>query len=352
MLFIKKFGGSSLKSIQDIESIANKIKDEFVEKNKYLIVTSAIAGVTDKLIELSGQISNDYPRELDSLLPCGEIISTSLLTMALNKLNLKAISLNAYQIELATDENYGHAKILSVNKNIIDSYLQKYDILVICGFQGITKKCNFSTLGRNGSDITAVYLSTIYNVPCYLYKDTALSVIDPHFYQKVKRIPNISYDQMRIIIEAGSKIIPIEAIDLAKRQQIPIIIENINTKETSTINNILNNDIDVLGIIPFESYEITILHHLDNNIKIVEAINNLFEVDNLKINDFKIYFSTLDKNIEQKSKDLLKVYPSISLIVDDVILFKVVLNNGTNFIINPHNNLDKVLETIMELKLC
>lgn len=356
LIFIKKFGGSSLKNINDIEKVAKKIVKEMTLDNKYIIVVSAMADVTNQLLDLSNQLtpksSND---EIDSLLTTGEMISAPLLAIAIRNMGITSISLNAYQIELITDDNYGHASIISINKQKIDDYLNKNKVIVICGFQGITKDGHLTTLGRNGSDITAVYLATLFYTPCYLYKDTALSIIDPKLYPNSKTIPYLSYSQMENLIEYGFNVIPFEAIKKAKDNLIPICIQDINTTETTIIHSFASKTTLPLGIIPKYLNEMIIVNSPKENTPLIELIKKLYHIQSIekKVDKLSIIFD--DTNLTKIEKNLnliIDQFKDISITINQILLLHVIYPNGTVLMINPKNNMKEAIETLLELKIC
>ncbi|MDN5342678.1 MAG: aspartate kinase [Oceanotoga sp.] len=218
-IIVQKYGGSSVADSEKIKQIAKKIKEKIKENNKLIIVVSAMGKTTDNLLKLSKEISKKPNlRELDMLLTTGEQISASLLSIALNEIKIKAKSLNAYQAGIYTNNEYNHAKIEKFDTKNILNHLENYQVLVITGFQGINQNGDLTTLGRGGSDTSAVALASSLNAKCEIYSDyPGIYTIDPKLYPNAKKIKKVNYDEMLEMSRLGSKVLHYRSVEIAKK---------------------------------------------------------------------------------------------------------------------------------------
>jgi len=170
---VKKFGGTSVADKEKIFNVANRCIEDYKKGNKIVLVLSAMGKYTDELISLAKDINEVVPkREMDMLFTVGEQISVSLMAMAFDKLGIPAVSLNAFQVRMLTDSNYGDAKITKIETERIEKELSQNKIVIITGFQGVDKENNYTTLGRGGSDTTAVALAAALKADsCEIYTD-------------------------------------------------------------------------------------------------------------------------------------------------------------------------------------
>jgi len=173
MLMVKKFGGTSVADKEKIFNVANRCIEDYKKGNKIVVVLSAMGKHTDELISLANEISINVPkREMDMLFTVGEQITVSLMAMAFDKLGIPAVSLNAFQVRMLTNANYGDAEIIKIETERIQAELSKNKIVIVTGFQGIDENNNYTTLGRGGSDTTAVALASYLNADsCEIYTD-------------------------------------------------------------------------------------------------------------------------------------------------------------------------------------
>lgn len=221
---VQKYGGSSVASAERIKNIAERIRKRVSEGTKIIAVLSAMGKTTDGLIKLSREISADPdPRELDMLLTTGEQISVSLLSMALIDMGIRSKSLNAYQAGIKTTSSFNEARIKSINRNKLTDLLSEYDVLTITGFQGITDSDELTTLGRGGSDTSAVALAAYLGYNCEIYSDVAgIYTVDPRLYPKARKINTITYDEMLEMAGLGSKVLHSRSVEIAKKFGITI----------------------------------------------------------------------------------------------------------------------------------
>lgn len=204
-MIVKKYGGSSLANNTKIKQVAKSIS---LCSDKQIVVVSAPYGMTNKLISCANDISpTPSLRELDQMLVTGEMLNASLLAIALIKLGVKAISLNAYSLGIYASSNYGNALIKMIDKRRIEDLFLEYDVIVVTGFQGINNK-EFVTLGRGGSDTTALALSAIFKTDCLIYTDVSgVYTIDPRESKRYLCLKNISFDQMLELSLSGGKVL-------------------------------------------------------------------------------------------------------------------------------------------------
>lgn len=229
---VLKFGGTSVKNVDKIKSIASKLIARKISGENLVIVVSAMGKSTNNLINLAKQISdNPDKRELDMLLSTGEQVSISLLSIALKELGADSISLTGSQIKIITDSTHSKARISSINKSIIMNYLNSGKIVVVAGFQGVTIDGEITTLGRGGSDTTAVSLAAVLNAACEIYTDVdGVYTIDPRIYPNAKKLLSIDYDEMLEMSSLGAGVIDVRAIELAHKYKVPIFV-GLNTMD-------------------------------------------------------------------------------------------------------------------------
>lgn len=228
-IIVKKFGGTSLGSIELICNIAHRIALEAGKGDSLVLIVSAMAKTTDELINLAYQIS-EHPsrRELDMLLTAGERISMSLLSLALQEEGYSSISFTGSQSGIITDERHGNARILNVNAFRIKEELEKGKIVIVAGFQGVSQSKEITTLGRGGSDTSAVALACYLQAnKCEIYTDVdGVYTADPRIVPDAKLIPSIDYAQMLALSYNGSKVMHSRAVEFAYKYSIPVEIKS------------------------------------------------------------------------------------------------------------------------------
>ena len=211
---ILKFGGTSVGTIERIQHVAKIIKKEHEEGNKIIAVVSAMSGKTNELINLSNNIDENFnSRELDVLLSSGEQVTCALLAGALTKLKIKAKSLLNWQIPILTEGDHSNARIINLNISKINQFLNE-GVAVVPGFQGISKNGDITTIGRGGSDATAVALAKLLNADsCEIYTDVdGVFSTDPNKIPVAKKIDRISYDEMLELSSLGAKVMQSSAV--------------------------------------------------------------------------------------------------------------------------------------------
>ncbi len=226
-LIVQKYGGSSVADSEKIKSVARRIARAKDEGNQLVVVVSAMGDTTDELIRMAQQVSEQPDeRELDMLLSTGELISSTLLVMALESLGYKAVSLTGGQAGIQTDSSYSQARILRVDPQRILAELEKGNIVIVAGFQGVTQDMDITTLGRGGSDTTAVALAASLNAEvCQIYTDVeGVYTADPRFVPEATKLKEIGYEEMLELASYGAKILHPRAVELGGLYDMPILV--------------------------------------------------------------------------------------------------------------------------------
>jgi aspartate kinase len=226
-LIVQKYGGSSVADAAKIKNVARRIVKTKEAGHKVVVVVSAMGDTTDDLIKLASQI-NESPdkRELDALVSTGELVSASLLTMAIHGMGYQAISLSGAQAGIRTDTEYRQARITKVESKRVVSELEKGNIVIVAGFQGVTKDMDVTTLGRGASDLSAVALAAALKAErCERYTDTdGIYTTDPRLLPEARKLTEISYDEMLEMVTYGFKAIQLRAIELAELYSVPLLV--------------------------------------------------------------------------------------------------------------------------------
>ena len=234
---ILKFGGTSVGTVKRIQHVASIIKKEHAEGNQVIAVVSAMAGKTNELIKLSKDIAEDFDkRELDVLLSSGEQVTCSLLAGALIKLKIKAKSWLNWQIPILTEGEHSNARIININVKKINDYLKNNGVAIIPGFQGISKNGDITTIGRGGSDATAVAVAKIFEADaCEIYTDVdGVFSTDPNKIPVAKKIDKISYNEMLELSSLGAKVMQPSAVQTAMMYDIPLEVRSTFTDRQGT----------------------------------------------------------------------------------------------------------------------
>ena len=227
---VQKFGGSSVENTEKLFNICKYITKEYDNNNKVVVIVSAQGKTTDNLIKEAKEINKDIDkRELDVLISVGEQITIAKLAMCLKKLGYASISLTGWQIPIRTNDVYGNADILAINLDRVIRELNKNKIVIVAGFQGITEENDITTLGRGGSDTTAVAIAAVLKADkCEIYKDVdGVYNIDPKTNEKAFKYDYISYDEMLNLSNNGAKVLHNKSVKLAKEFNIPIHIKSL-----------------------------------------------------------------------------------------------------------------------------
>lgn len=360
-LIVQKFGGTSVSDTHHIFNVAKKVTDLYSENNKIIVVVSAQGHTTDMLVKKAKDIDDSISkREMDVLLSSGEQISIALLSMAIQKLGYPAVSLTGYQAGFLTDSCHGDAKIFNIDTSRIKSELDKNNIVVLAGFQGIDDKNDITTLGRGGSDTTAVAISAAMGADlCKIYTDVdGVYTSDPRIVQSAKKINTISYDEMYALSYCGAQVLNDRSIEIAKNNNVKVevlsslsenskgtIVENIPGKNTHLASGvaILN---DMVKIILTDIANINLSFNTINS----ELKSNNISIDmNLmpmgKTDKNKIIFVVKEENLS----DTLKILKNNLGVEDSKIFYEKdksqisVVNVSESFNINIASIMFEVL---------
>ncbi len=232
-LIVQKFGGSSVANAQRVMNVAKRIIDTYKNGNSVVVIVSAQGDTTDDLIEKAREINpNASKREMDMLLSTGEQISISLLAMAIQSLGYNAVSLTGWQIGVSTDSNYSKARIKKINTERLRKELEANNIVIVAGFQGINKYDDITTLGRGGSDTSAVAIAASLHADlCEIYTDVdGVYTADPRIVKNAKKMDSISFDEMLELASLGAGVLHNRSVELAKKY-------NVNLMVRSSLNN-------------------------------------------------------------------------------------------------------------------
>ena len=237
-LIVQKYGGSSVADAEKITKVARRIARTRDQGNQVVVVVSAMGDTTDELIELAYRIS-EMPddRELDVLLSTGEVVSSTLLAMALHHMGYPAISLSGAQAGIRTDSAYSRARILKVESRRVVRELEKGNIVIVAGFQGITDEMDVTTLGRGGSDTTAVALAASLGAEvCQIYTDVAgVYDADPRLVPEARPLAEIGYEEMLELASYGARVVHPRAVELGELYNIPIMVASSFTEKPGTL---------------------------------------------------------------------------------------------------------------------
>ncbi len=376
-LIVKKFGGSSVDDINRIKHIAKIIREDAKNGNQIVVAVSAMGSTTDDLVKKAKQISQKPSmRELDMLLTAGERITMSLLSIALNELGLSSISFTGSQSGIITDNNHGNARIKEVKAFRILEELKKGKIVIVAGFQGVSSEKEVTTLGRGGSDTTAVALAGYLKADkCQIYKDVeGIFSSDPRIIKEAKKIDKISYEKCLLLSYSGAEVIHPRAVEFAQNYNIELeVLSSFNstkgtilTKETqmqeAKIEAIISkSNLFFLRITDFEdSQKLENLEIYDFEIKNT-AIDLFIEESNFLQTKYKFLSPYIEKkaltaitiignSISHKVNLALKIKTSLENLSVDT--FKIVrFEMGIRFYINNYSDeiLKKIHKQLMEI---
>lgn len=224
-ILVQKFGGTSVATLECMKKVREKVLDGLKRGKKVIAVLSARAGETNKLLALAEAWSDTPDKaECDMLVSTGEQVSISLFTMLLKDVGIRARSLLGSQIPVTTDDDFGRARILDIDGNALHKYLEHYDVLVVAGFQGCTKSGRITTLGRGGSDTSAVALAAVLgSVECEIYTDVdGVYTTDPNICTTARKMDRVAYEEMLEMASMGAKVLHIRSVEFAKKYKVPV----------------------------------------------------------------------------------------------------------------------------------
>ena len=241
-LVVQKYGGSSVKDAEHVVNVANRIVNTYKEGNNVVVAVSAQGDTTDDLIEKAQEINpNASKREMDMLLATGEQISISLLAMAIEKLGYPVVSMTGWQAGVITDSRYGAARIRKVDTERIQGELDKRRIVIVAGFQGINRYDDITTLGRGGSDTSAVALAAALHADvCEIYTDVdGVFTADPRFVKNAFKLDDISYDEMLELASLGANVLHNRSVEMAKKYNVKMCVRSsLNNNEGTYVKEV------------------------------------------------------------------------------------------------------------------
>ena len=340
---VMKFGGTSVAGTEKIRNIADIVIKE-VKNNKIIVVLSAMAGETNKLQSFLDDFVSQYSLESDLVLTSGEQVTIGLLSAQLKNKGIKSIPLLGWQIPIITDDSHEKAKILYIDNERIEKFFEKNDVIVLAGFQGISLDGEITSLGRGGSDTTAVAIaSSVGAERCDIYTDVdGVYTTDPNIDQNAKKIPKMSYEEMLEMASTGSKVLHTRSVELAMKNNLTLQVLSSLTKETGTFivdeKELIEKEIvsgvsyskneakvTISGILDKPGISAKIFSLMtENNINVDMIVQNISQ-DGISANitftisqkDFDITKSVIEKNrnsLKYKSLSLDKNVAKISVI--------------------------------------
>ncbi len=238
-LLVQKYGGSSVANIERIQNVARRIQTYHEKGHQMVVVLSAMSGETDRLIQLAQALTKrPNPREMDALVSTGEQVSISLLSIALEAMGIKAKSYTGNQAGILTDKAHTKARIKNIDTSAIQADLDKGYVVVVAGFQGVTDEGSVTTLGRGGSDTTAVALAASLNASeCQIFTDVdGVYTTDPRIEPKARKLDKLAFEEMLELSSLGSKVLQIRSVELAAKNQVPIrVLSSLIEKNEGTL---------------------------------------------------------------------------------------------------------------------
>ncbi len=326
MLIVKKFGGTSVADKERIFHVAKRCIADYKKGHDVVVVLSAMGKYTDELVSKAKDI-NPYPpkREMDMLYTIGEQMSVSLMAMAMAELSVPAISLNAFQVPMRTNSAYGNARLKSIDTERIRHELDSRKIVIVTGFQGINKYDDYTTLGRGGSDTTAVALAaSLHADACEIYTDVdGVYTADPRLVPTAKKLKAITYDEMLDLAALGAGVLHNRAVEMAKKYDVPLVVRSsLNESEGTIVKEVVkkvegmlisgvaldrNADrISVIGLndvpgIAFKLFHTLANHNINVDI-IIQSVGNDGKID--------ISFTVSHDNLKE-AMELLEEYKNV-----------------------------------------
>lgn len=306
-IIVLKFGGSSVADNKKLKLVANKILEYYNKNKKIVVVLSAQGKTTDNLINQAKELSDNISkRELDALLSTGEQLSIAKLSILLNSMGYNSISLTGWQAGIYTNNTNQNAIIEKIDPSRILKELDLDKIVIVAGFQGINKNLDITTLGRGGSDTTAVALAAALNAKkCYIFSDVdGVYTADPNKFPNAKKISNISYDEMLEISNEGAKVLHNRCVEIGEKYNIPIITKStFNNEKGSTISNKIEEN-TIKSIIKKDVSRISIVGNgIARNLNTIQKILDIIEEEKLELLNFEVFESKISITFKNTIED-------------------------------------------------
>ncbi|MFC2103047.1 aspartate kinase [Bacteroidota bacterium] len=343
-VIVQKYGGSSLADIDKLKTIAGMIASVKKSGNDVVAVVSAMGKTTNSLISLAKEISpNPSKREMDMLLSTGERTTMALLCIALNELGIEAISLTGSQAGIITNDRHNDARVIEVRPIRVKDELDKGKVIVIGGFQGVSYKRDITTLGRGGSDTSAVALAAALSAErCEIYSDVdGVYSADPNMVKDAEHLPEISYQQIQEMAEAGAKVVNAQAIQFVKDSKIALYARSTFQRGKETvIQEISHSDVSKVIAVVYEKNIIRVLHKNENNVRQLADILGFFTDNDIPLKELNFveeaeYFAKTSfiisknniHNWDQVQTDLIKTFEK-NIIIDDSLATVSLIGEG------------------------
>jgi len=340
-LVIQKFGGSSVADTHHIFNVAKKIIEVYGSGNDVVAVVSAQGDTTDKLQSLVGEITSDASkRETDALLSSGEQISSSLLAMSIQKLGFPAVSLTGWQAGFLTESNHTNAKIIKIDTTRIENELKNKNIVIVAGFQGIDENGDITTLGRGGSDTSAVALAAALNADiCKIYTDVdGVYTADPRSVPSAKKWSSLSYDTMFEMAHFGAQVLNERSIETAKKFGVTVeVLSSLSdnslgtviTEKSSTLSNTISG--------------ISLKNHLSKvSVSVKESLEKYKEIIMSELGKIGIKFDSSLKPVGNRNKDIFNFVVEENDINSLLGLSKTIIEKNQNIQISYEKNKSEI----------
>tara|TARA_Y100000590_G_scaffold470482_1_gene665596 strand:+ start:4928 stop:6121 length:1194 start_codon:yes stop_codon:yes gene_type:complete len=321
-----KFGGTSVGDIDKIKNVSNIVKKE-AKNFKIVVVLSAMAGVTNNLQSYIDQINSNFSADSDFVITSGEQVSVGLLSMILNKMNIKSLSLLGWQVPIITDNSYGKARIIKIENKFIKEHLKKYQVIVVAGFQGISIEGNISSLGRGGSDTTAVALASSLNAErCDIYTDVeGVFTTDPNIDQTAKKIDKVAYEEMLEMSSMGAKVLQTRSVELAMKNNLCL---RVLSSSTQSLGTTIVNEEEFM-----EKEMVTSVSYSNNEAKI--TISGVPDIPGVSAKIFGVLSDNginVDMIVQNISQDGIKANMTFTVQVHDMELAKKLIEQNKSSI--------------------
>jgi aspartate kinase len=330
-IIVQKYGGTSVGTVEKIKNVAKRVIDKKMQGNSMVVVVSAMGDTTDELIEMANCISSAPDRrELDALLSTGEMVSASLLSMAIKSMEHDAISLSAYQLPISTKGIHGKSLISAIDDKRIVECLKNNQIVIVAGFQGIDEYGDITTLGRGGSDTTAVAIAAKLNGISEIYTDVdGIYTVDPRLYSDAKKLDEISFEEMLELASLGAQVMHSRAVELGEKYNIPIYvahsskdikgtyIKEVKAMESKPITGLAVSDSDVIITLQNLHFSLNCLTNIFESIgeqKIsVDMISQTAPING----SISISFTVPREDLDSCKAILYKAIPKSSVKIDE-----------------------------------
>ena len=377
-IVVQKYGGSSVGDIERIQRVAKRIIRKKEEGFLPVVVVSAMGNNTDILLDMAYQISSNPPkREIDMLISTGEQVSIALLSMALQTLGHDSISLTGPQVGIKTEGHHTKSRIADIDDKVLRKHLENNRIIIVAGFQGSNQDSDITTLGRGGSDTTAVALAGKLQCPCEIYTDVdGIYSLDPRMYSNAKKLDTISYEEMLEMASLGAGVMHTRAIELAQKYRIPILVassmeekpgtiikEGEQNMESAVITGLAIDNNDVLITLNNVPYSIAITAEIFDRLAKKDINIDMISQTSPKDHSVNISFTTPKGDLEDAKSALQLIttkFQEISTQVNDKISKLSVVGIGMRshsgvaaqiFVLLAKANIEVQMVTTSEIKI-